>query len=124
MSKSQNDAACVKALLDYSQGDEDGVFVFVSRQAIHETAGLVEGQLETIRQLHTELAIAREAVWSETIKVLEIAVRNAFNDGWRQGLKEHTSYAGGKSWIESDTKKYLEATIKDALNPKAAVEGK
>jgi len=51
------------ALLNYSQADEDGVMVLVSRQAIHE----VSAEITRLRARLAEVEAAKAAVWDEAM---------------------------------------------------------
>lgn len=47
----RKERACVHALMNYGQADEDGVMVIVSRQAIHETVEALTAAEEEIAEL-------------------------------------------------------------------------
>lgn len=77
----QNDP-CVEALLNYSQADEDGVMVVVSRQAIHEAVGLIEAlriallrERERCAHKADKEKIARNESWSMCAHIIASAIR-------------------------------------------------
>jgi len=48
----------------------------------------------------------------------ELLVKEAFNEGFIEGMREHTSSKGGNTWQDSKAKKKLEAlSTRPTINP-------
>lgn len=48
--------------------------------------------------------------WSEVLKML----RDAYNEGFCEGMNEHTHFNGGKSWDQSSACKRIDAKLDSA----------
>ncbi len=47
--------------------------------------------------------------WTEVLKM----VRDAYNEGFSEGMKEHTNHDGGKPWQWSTARKNIDARMAD-----------
>lgn len=55
-----------------------------------------------------EIAETEYTKYEQQIAKLRDLVRSAYNEGFTEGMREHTSRTGGNTWIESRTRVRLE----------------
>lgn len=69
------------------------------------------GHIKPDMTLSSAEIAAEKAAWKlleDEIKRLRVAVRDAYNEGFRQGMREHTCSNGGVPWSMSEYRKLVE----------------
>lgn len=109
----------VEQLTNHQQQlDQDGIMVGVSRQAVDEVLASLTARDAEIANLESERAhhamtagcLRTDLEYANTeIARLRALVRTAYNEGFMQGMREHTSSKGGIPWSDSKIRAALDA---------------